>query len=372
MKYNLILIKTKKRHYYTVDSFEGYVIDNNGKKKAKRKRRGLGMSIFPKPKDTLEREHNRKMKMYAEEIVAKMNYDYITRKHTLKSNERRGENFMEYFDNYLKNKGTSTSDTSVFLTLRGHLIAFRGDQLRIQDIDYSYCRDFLSYLQNIKSNYGEKLSSSSLNSYFKKFRLVWKEIVKEGIVAKNPTDDVKIPKPIHKIREYLTKDEIQMLIDTPLKQNNLKQFFLLSCFTGLRHSDVKRLTWKNLVIENDRHYFNIVIAKTKEPLVIPLNKDAVKLMGEPEGDDDKIIKGLSYSAWANQLIEKWGYVAGLKKKITPHTARHTFATQFISQTKDWKSLQYILGHSDLKTTQAYAKLIKSDVEESIDKMKDLL
>ena len=202
--------------------------------------------------------------------------------------------------------------------------------------------------------------------------LVWKEIVKEGIVAKNPTDDVKIPKPIHKIREYLTKDEIQMLIDTPLKQNNLKQFFLLSCFTGLRHSDVKRLTWKNLVIENDRHYFNIVIAKTKEPLVIPLNKDAVKLMGEPEGDDDKIIKGLSYSAWANQLIEKWGYVAGLKKKITPHTARHTFATQFISQTKDWKSLQYILGHSDLKTTQAYAKLIKSDVEESIDKMKDLL
>ena len=159
------------------------------------------------------------------------------------------------------------------------------------------------------------MSSSSINSYFKKYRLVWKEIVKESIVGKNPTDDIKIPKPIHKERVYLTKDEIKLLVDTPLVQENLKKFFLLSCFTGLRHSDIKRLTWANYIEENDTKYLSFIVAKTKTPLKIPLTKDAVKLIGEPQGEDDKIITGLVYSGFNNALLEKWGYLAGIKKRL---------------------------------------------------------
>ena len=372
MKYNLIVVKSKKNWYYVIDSYEGSRIDNNGKKKQKRKRRSLGMTIYPKPKTPIEKEHNKKMKMFAEEMVAKMNFDYITRNHSLSNNERRTELFIDYFDNYIKHKGTSPSDLSVYYTLRGHLISFRGDQQRIQDIDYAYCRDFIGYLTNLKSRYNQPLSSSSINSYFKKYRLVWKEIVKESIVGKNPTDDIKIPKPIHKERVYLTKDEIKLLVDTPLVQENLKKFFLLSCFTGLRHSDIKRLTWANYIEENDTKYLSFIVAKTKTPLKIPLKKDAVKLIGEPQGEDDKIITGLVYSGFNNALLEKWGYLAGIKKKITPHIARHTFATQFLSQTKDIKSLQYILGHKDIKLTQHYAKLIDEDVKDSLDKMENML
>ena len=71
-------------------------------------------------------------------------------------------------------------------------------------------------------------------------------------------------------------------------------------------------------------------------------------------------------------MKQWGYKAGLKKDITPHTARHTFATLFASQTKDWKSLQHIMGHKDIRTTQIYAKLVETDVQESMDKMDTLL
>ena len=171
---------------------------------------------------------------------------------------------------------------------------------------------------------------------------------------------------------YLTKDEIKLLVDTPLVQENLKKFFLLSCFTGLRHSDIKRLTWANYIEENDTKYLSFIVAKTKTPLKIPLTKDAVKLIGEPQGEDDKIITGLVYSGFNNALLEKWGYLAGIKKKITPHIARHTFATQFLSWTKDIKSLQYILGHKDIKLTQHYAKLIDEDVKDSLDKMENML
>ena len=157
-----------------------------------------------------------------------------------------------------------------------------------------------------------------------------------------------------------------------MRYENLKRFFLLSCFTGLRHSDVKRLTWKNVIVENKRHFLKFTIQKTKEPIKIPLSPDAVEILGERRGDDDKVVAGLVYSGWHNMIIKQWGVIAGIRKEITPHIARHTFATLFASQTKDWKSLQYILGHSDIRTTQVYAKLINEDVQDSMDKMEKLI
>ena len=97
----------------------------------------------------------------------------------------------------------------------------------------------------------------------------------------------------------------------------------------------------------------------------------MEILGKRRGDDDKVVAGLVYSGWHNMIIKQWGIIAGIKKEITPHIARHTFATLFASQTKDWKSLQYIMGHKDLKTTQIYAKLVSEDVQDSMDKMENL-
>ncbi|CAI8199476.1 MAG: Tyrosine recombinase XerD [Formosa sp. Hel1_33_131] len=371
-KYNLSIQYKGSIGYCFLDSFNGYYIDDNGKKKANRKRESLKITLFKNPKNPLEKEENKRNKALAERIVSERNYEFMNRANNIVNDSRKEGFFMIYFDNFVTNKGNSISDTQVYHSLRNQIIGFRGDQMRIQDIDYAYCRDFLSYLQNSPSKWGKPKSSSTINSYYKRFRLCLKEIVKEGILPKNPTDDIKVPKPIHKEREYLTKDEVKALINTPMRYENLKRFFLLSCFTGLRHSDVKRLTWKNVIVENKRHFLKFTIQKTKEPIKIPLSPDAVEILGERRGDDDKVVAGLVYSGWHNMIIKQWGVIAGIRKEITPHIARHTFATLFASQTKDWKSLQYILGHSDIRTTQVYAKLINEDVQDSMDKMEKLI
>jgi len=370
-KYNLVIGFKGDKGYCYIDTFNGYYIDDNGKRKANRRRESLKISILKNPKTPLEKEENKRNKALAERIVAERNYEYMNRANNIVNDSRKEGFFMTYFDNFVRNKGNSISDTQVYHSLRKQIVGFRGDQMRIQDIDYAYCRDFLSYLQNTPSKWGRPKSSATINSYYKKFRLCLKEIVKEGILPKNPTDNVSIPKPIHKEREFLTKDEVKALIQTPMKYENLKRFFLLSCFTGLRHSDVKRLTWKNVIEENNRHFLKFTIKKTGKPIKIPLSPDAVEILGKRMGDDDKVITGLVYSGYHNMIIKQWCTMAGIKKEITPHIARHTFATLFASQTKDWKSLQYILGHSDIRTTQVYAKLIDEDVQNSMDKMESL-
>jgi len=143
-------------------------------------------------------------------------------------------------------------------------------------------------------------------------------------------------------------------------------------FYRIEHSDIKKLTWKDVIIENDTYFVKGIIQKTKKPFKIPLNSDALKIMGERKGDDDRVVTGLVYSGYKNNLIKQWGYKAGLKKDIHPHVGRHTFATQFTSQTKDMLSLQHIMGHKDIRTTQVYAKLVETDVQESMDKMDTLL
>ena len=78
------------------------------------------------------------------------------------------------------------------------------------------------------------LSSSSINSYFKKYKLVLKEMIKESIVQKTQQMILRLAKPIHKPKVYLTSEEIQVVGSQPLVQENLKRMFLLSCFTEVK------------------------------------------------------------------------------------------------------------------------------------------
>ena len=112
--------------------------------------------------------------------------------------------------------------------------------------------------------------------------------------------------------------------------------------------------------------------KTKEHITIPVTDDCMKVLGERKGDDDYVITGLKYSGRANQLIETWGYKAGIKKTLTPHIARHTFATRFLRESKDVYTLMHLLGHKDISTTQTYLHLVEDEKRKGMDKLKKLM
>jgi len=81
------------------------------------------------------------------------------------------------------------------------------------------------------------------------------------------------------------------------------------------------------------------------------------LVGERKVDEERVFKGLKYSAWHNLKLAQWMMKAGITKKITFHSARHTYATLLLTKNVDITVVSKLLGHSDIKTTQIYAKVI---------------
>ena len=385
MKYKLFIDKQGLKGYYKIDGFEGYVIDDMGNKKPKRYRESIGLFKYLKPKGPIERQHNKKIQTLADEILATKNLAYMQSKFGLSNHDKRDMLFIDYMETYIKQNNSSINDLQIFDIVKNHLIKYNGRGTRIQDIDYKFCKNFAQYLLSVKKQTGKALSSSTMDSYYKKFQLVLKEIVREKILPTNPAKEVKIlPKVVHKERVFLTDDELKKLIETDLPQTNLKKFFLLSCFTGLRHSDCKNLKWKDVKeiaggfneagteVITTTYEIKVTMQKTKEHITIPVTDDCMKVLGERKGDDDYVITGLKYSGRANQLIETWGYKAGIKKTLTPHIARHTFATRFIRESKDVYTLMHLLGHKDISTTQTYLHLVDEEKRKQMDKLKKLM
>ena len=110
----------------------------------------------------------------------------IQNKFGLVNHEKKDMLFLDYFESYINQKNSSINDLQVFDIVKNHLIKFNGRGTRIQDVDYKFCKNFAQYLMSVNKQTGKPLSSSTMDSYYKKFQLVLKEIVKEKILPSNP------------------------------------------------------------------------------------------------------------------------------------------------------------------------------------------
>jgi integrase len=358
--------------YYRIEYYEG-VKDNNGKTIRKRWKESIkGIFKYLNPKNPQERDHNKKHKNIAESIFREKEMEYQYSSNNLQKTYKATRNFFHYWDEFVAKLDLTTKAVASYASARKKLIEFKGENILIGQIDYAYCRDYLNFLSSSLKSNGEQLSSASIDAYFKKLKFILKELVKEGIVRKNPCEDVKAPKAIHKLKEWLTTSEIKQLINTPYQIKSMRDAFLLSCFCGLRLGDIVKLKWKDLVKEDDKAFFNIKTSKTGKYLKLPLNQDAIKVIGERKGDRDSIIVGLKLGSNLNEHLSKWVRRAGITKDITPHCGRHTFATNFADQTKDGNTLQYLLNHSDSKTTKIYLHMAENKPYEQVNNMESLM
>ena len=170
-------------------------------------------------------------------------------------------------------------------------------------------------------------------------------------------------------REYLTIDELRKLAQTPFYNGLLKKAFLFSCFCGLRHSDIIALTWGDIEMDDDGNSrLYIIQKKTKEAISLPLSQEAIKQLPKREDakEDDIIFKKLITLGRTNEILPKWAEQAGIKKHITFHTARHTHATMLLTLGVDLYTVSKLLGHTNIQTTQIYAKLVDESKKKAID------
>jgi integrase len=244
-----------------------------------------------------------------------------------------------------------------------HLKAFsHRDMIKFKDIDRRFCMDFAEYLRNT-------VAPNTGNGYFAKFKQALYKSIEDGINEINPASRITIKKK-STYREFLTLEEIKKIEKTDFIKPQLKNAFLFSCFTGLRFVDIKDLKFENI-----RNSFLIFQQnKTAEPLRIKLHstaKDIIEnqksLMKRENGLLFDLPKYENCRYNMHLLIRK----SGIDKKITFHCGRHTFATMCLTYDIDLYTVSKLLGHTDIKHTQIYAKLIDKKRDEAIDKLPTL-
>ena len=264
-----------------------------------------------------------------------------------------------------------------FVSVRDHLKSYieknyNRRKVLLSEINKDFCSGFADYLNTVRNKRGGCLSSNTRTLYYAKFSAALNAAVNAGHLSSNPAsklDKAEKPHLVQTEREYLTENELQLLINTPSRHSrqDIKSAFLFSCFCGLRWSDVFALTWSEVHIEGNLIRIEKRIIKTQELLYLPLCREAVFFLPpkEEKGDSDKVFFLLKYCS-ANRALKKWVLDAGIKKNVSFHTARHTFATLLLSHKQDIYTVSKLLGHKNIKVTQLYAAVVDNKKQEAVD------
>ena len=211
-----------------------------------------------------------------------------------------------------------------------------------------------------------QLSDATVNRYFKYITTALNRASSKGLITVNPVAALEAGERPHgdsPERVFLTLDEVRRLVDAQCDYPVVKNMFLFSCFTGLRFSDDKALTWNKI----DDSMIATTMQKTRQPIYIPLSDNARKWLPEREGamGDDLVFVGWPAINTICRCIDKWAKDAGIDKHVTFHTARHTFATLLITNGADLYVVSKLLGHQNISTTTIYAKVVDKRREEAI-------
>lgn len=126
------------------------------------------------------------------------------------------------------------------------------------------------------------------------------------------------------------------------------------CHTGLRQGDCCNLTWGDLPVIDGKTKICVMTQKAKTDIYFNLPKVAIKLLPKRMGDADKVFTNLRFGKDQNTNLRSWAYKSGIKKHITPHTARHSFVFWMLSENNTpLYTVSKLLGHSSSKVTEEY-------------------
>ena len=291
----------------------------------------------------------------------------------------RDVDILEWFAKLREDKKASKS-ANYFYTSKSvllHLTEFVGKKrVLLSDVDKSFVKRFIKYLQKYISYRGEPLERTTIYTYYMHFCIGLNKAVKEELIDKNPCDLVPSedkPKNGTTTREYLTLDEVKRMIDAECKYPMVKKLFLLSCFTGMRYVDIVNLRWKDIkAIDDGVYQIEIIQQKTNQIVVIPLSDNALQWLPDRgvASDEDKLFKMPERSV-AYDFLHRWSEAAGIKKKVTFHVGRHTYATLLLYYGADLYTVSKLLGHTNVKTTQIYAKVMDESKRKAVNLIPDI-
>jgi integrase len=287
--------------------------------------------------------------------------------------ERSQQNFIEYFDTAAKKRHANSSESIIVNWRRVHelLKLFAGDTLPFSKIDNRLAEDFRMFMLSAPcgGNKSGIVSQNTAATYFSIFKAALKQAFIDGYLTVDLSAKIKGIQEQETRREFLTVEELNTLAATPCEYKDLKRAALFSALTGLRHCDIQKMQWKELQIDGEQARLNFTQQKTKGVEYMPISPQALEFCGEPQKPNQLVFEDLPDPSWISRPLKKWLETAGITKKITFHCFRHTFATLQLSSGTDIYTVSKMLGHTNVKTTQIYAKVVDEKKEKAANAIK---
>lgn len=275
--------------------------------------------------------------------------------------DRLQQNFIEYFDRVTA-KRHGNSSTSILINWQRaveFLKQFAGNTLLFSQINNRMAEEFKLFLLSapLGGNKTGTLSQNTASTYFSIFKAALKQAFIDGYLTVDLSAKIKGIQDQESRREYLSIDELNTLAATPCERDVLKRAALFSALTGLRHCDIQKLRWREINVDGNQAKLHFTQQKTKGVEYTPISEQALQLCGEPGTPEQFVFEDLPDPSWISRPLKQWVGAAGIKKKITFHCFRHTYATLQLSSGTDIYTVSKMLGHTNVKTTQIYAKVV---------------
>jgi len=319
----------------------------------------LGIYIYSNPEGEIQREYNKEALQKAEAIKSQRSLSIINQEFGFLDTHQQKEDFLEYYHTI------SLKKPEKWLAVYNHFAHFMKGKCTFEEVTVELCQKFREYLLTARQ-FGYKegnLSRNSAAGYFSTFRALLKIAYRERRIKENINDYLDKIEYQETTREYLTLEELQKLLATPCPFPLVKNAALFSCLTGLRMSDILTLEWDHIVLApNGKYCIRKSIIKTETQGNLPLSDEALELCGKRE--KGKVFKGLAKSN-IYYWLPQWLKEAGIKKHITFHCFRHTFAVLHIAGGTDIFTLSKLLVHKNVATTQNYTKVIDKKKWETV-------
>jgi integrase/recombinase XerD len=275
--------------------------------------------------------------------------------------------FLEFFEYQFisQHRGRTGSTVKQYYSTLNHIKNF-GRLKDFSDLTYSNIQLFDDYLRS------KGLATETVYNIHKRLKTATREAVKREHLQKSPYDLFKAEKSNKRTIRYLTPVELKKIEEKKLttqRLNEIRDVFLFSCYTGLGYSDVEKLTPDNVTRDKDgTKWLKIDRKKTGVLSQVYLLPPALALIEKYKGAE-KLLPVKSNQRM-NEYLKEIQDLCKIKTKLSTHVARHTCATMLLNKKVPLEIVAKILGHTDIRTTAIYAKILDETVKDEMKKIKD--
>lgn len=309
--------------------------------------------------------------------IERVEIDYLKRgisptlemmKTAVKENTSPSAKFIDFGKSVVENSERKERTKNGYDTLFNNIEIYRKGTL-LSEMDYNFIVKYDLWLKN------SGISHNTRVGRLRQIKAILNEAVKRNVIDKNPFDMFKIPQMTNKKGFLSLKDIMAMekFICTDKRQENARDAFLFCCYTGLRYSDF--MTLRSEHIKNG--WITKRMEKTKFVVEIPIEElfdgKAVRLIEKYDGDITKLSGNIGTNATLNKALKPIFAKLKLDGSFTFHTSRHSFASNLLLIGLPITSVQKMLGHRKLSTTQIYGEVnretIKNDLKKVLKKSK---